>query len=140
MVICQISDYYFVRRGHYRVKDLYSTDRDGWYWYTSGINFRCVLRRWRFFPIYRFSIVATFATGRASQLNVSDVIPTSTGHMLHTSRASSSMLWALRAQVSSFLTFTPSFISAFLSSKKAQVCAPSSAHLTSFTSNLLYSS
>jgi nucleobase:cation symporter-1, NCS1 family len=35
-----ISDYYVVRRGHYRVKDLYSTDREGWYWYTSGINFR----------------------------------------------------------------------------------------------------
>lgn len=36
----QISDYWLIRRGHYRVKDLYTTDRDAWYWYTYGINFR----------------------------------------------------------------------------------------------------
>jgi len=35
-----ISDYWLIRRGHYRIKDLYSTRRDGWYWYTYGINFR----------------------------------------------------------------------------------------------------
>jgi len=35
-----ITDYWVIRRGHYRVKDLYSTRRDGWYWYTYGINFR----------------------------------------------------------------------------------------------------
>lgn len=39
----QISDYWIVRRGHYRVKDLYTTDRQAWYWYTYGINFRSVL-------------------------------------------------------------------------------------------------
>lgn len=37
----QISDYWLIRRGHYRVKDLYTTDRKAWYWYTYGINFRC---------------------------------------------------------------------------------------------------
>ncbi|TCD70712.1 hypothetical protein EIP91_002088 [Steccherinum ochraceum] len=35
-----ITDYWVIRKGHYRVKDLYSTRRDGWYWYTYGINFR----------------------------------------------------------------------------------------------------
>ncbi|KAF8870175.1 permease for cytosine/purines, uracil, thiamine, allantoin-domain-containing protein [Infundibulicybe gibba] len=29
-----------VMKGHYRVADLYDTKRDGWYWYTFGINFR----------------------------------------------------------------------------------------------------
>lgn len=37
-----ISEYWLIRRGHYRVKDLYSLDRKGWYWYTYGINFRWV--------------------------------------------------------------------------------------------------
>lgn len=35
-----IMEYWIIRRGHYRVKDLYSLDRKGWYWYTYGINFR----------------------------------------------------------------------------------------------------
>ncbi|TFY75658.1 hypothetical protein EWM64_g8354 [Hericium alpestre] len=35
-----ITDYYLIRRGRYRVGDLYSARRDGWYWYTAGINFR----------------------------------------------------------------------------------------------------
>ncbi|KAK7039483.1 permease for cytosine/purines, uracil, thiamine, allantoin-domain-containing protein [Favolaschia claudopus] len=35
-----ISEYYLIRKGHYRVADLYTTRRDGWYWYTYGINFR----------------------------------------------------------------------------------------------------
>ena len=35
-----IIDYYVIRRGHYRLSDLYTTERDGWYWYTYGINFR----------------------------------------------------------------------------------------------------
>jgi len=35
-----ITDYYVIRRGHYRLNDLYTTDRSGWYWYTYGINFR----------------------------------------------------------------------------------------------------
>lgn len=35
-----VVDYYVIRRGHYRVKDLYSTRRNGWYWYTYGVNFR----------------------------------------------------------------------------------------------------
>ncbi|KAJ3817700.1 permease for cytosine/purines, uracil, thiamine, allantoin-domain-containing protein [Lentinula raphanica] len=35
-----VTEYYFIRKGHYRMKDLYDTRRDGWYWYTYGINFR----------------------------------------------------------------------------------------------------
>lgn len=35
-----ITDYYVIRRGHYRVSDLYNARRDGWYWYTYGVNFR----------------------------------------------------------------------------------------------------
>ncbi|KAM6503521.1 Permease for cytosine/purines, uracil, thiamine, allantoin domain containing protein [Amanita muscaria] len=37
-----IADYYVVRKGHYRVADLYDSRKDGWYWYTYGINFRCI--------------------------------------------------------------------------------------------------
>lgn len=40
--IRQITDYYVIHKGHYNVKSLYHTDRSGWYWYTFGINFRCV--------------------------------------------------------------------------------------------------
>ncbi|RXW15888.1 hypothetical protein EST38_g9967 [Candolleomyces aberdarensis] len=35
-----IIEYYVIRRGHYRVADLYSASKDGWYYYTYGINFR----------------------------------------------------------------------------------------------------
>ncbi|KIK52903.1 hypothetical protein GYMLUDRAFT_77689 [Collybiopsis luxurians FD-317 M1] len=35
-----VTEYYFIRKGHYRVADLYDAKRDGWYWYTWGINFR----------------------------------------------------------------------------------------------------
>ncbi|KAF8299891.1 NCS1 nucleoside transporter family [Clavulina sp. PMI_390] len=35
-----VSDYWVVRRGHVRVTDLYTTRRDGWYWYNFGINWR----------------------------------------------------------------------------------------------------
>lgn len=35
-----IADYWIVRRGHYRVNDLYTLDQEGWYWYTAGINWR----------------------------------------------------------------------------------------------------
>jgi len=35
-----VTEYYVVRKGHYRVADLYSAKKDGWYWYTWGINFR----------------------------------------------------------------------------------------------------
>ncbi|KAI0716451.1 permease for cytosine/purines, uracil, thiamine, allantoin-domain-containing protein [Earliella scabrosa] len=35
-----ITDYYVIHKGHYNVKDLYRTRRDGWYYYTYGINFR----------------------------------------------------------------------------------------------------
>ncbi|KIJ61860.1 hypothetical protein HYDPIDRAFT_176834 [Hydnomerulius pinastri MD-312] len=34
------TEYWVIRKGHYRVGDLYTTQRDGWYWYTYGINFR----------------------------------------------------------------------------------------------------
>lgn len=35
-----ITDYWLVRRGHFRVNDLYSVEQGGWYWYTYGINWR----------------------------------------------------------------------------------------------------
>lgn len=35
-----ITDYWVIRRGHYRLSDLYTTERGGWYWYTYGINLR----------------------------------------------------------------------------------------------------
>ncbi|KAF8518708.1 permease for cytosine/purines, uracil, thiamine, allantoin-domain-containing protein [Hysterangium stoloniferum] len=35
-----ITEYWYIRRGHYRVRDLYHTRQDGWYWYSYGINFR----------------------------------------------------------------------------------------------------
>ena len=30
-----------IRRGHYNVADLYRAERDSWYYYTYGFNFRC---------------------------------------------------------------------------------------------------
>ncbi|KAG8743351.1 hypothetical protein FRC10_012155 [Ceratobasidium sp. 414] len=33
-----ITEYWLIRRGHYRISDLYHTKRNGWYWYTFGIN------------------------------------------------------------------------------------------------------
>jgi nucleobase:cation symporter-1, NCS1 family len=36
----QVTEYYFIRRGHYRVADLYDPHKDGWYWYTYGVNLR----------------------------------------------------------------------------------------------------
>lgn len=38
----QITDYYLIRKGHYRVADLYNARKDGWYSYTYGVNFRHV--------------------------------------------------------------------------------------------------
>ncbi|KAF8072325.1 permease for cytosine/purines, uracil, thiamine, allantoin-domain-containing protein [Lyophyllum atratum] len=35
-----ITEYYVIRRGTYRVADLYHANKDGWYWYTWGFNFR----------------------------------------------------------------------------------------------------
>lgn len=35
-----IADYWIVRRGHYRVADLYTLSRSGWYWYSWGVNWR----------------------------------------------------------------------------------------------------
>ncbi|KAK0482212.1 permease for cytosine/purines, uracil, thiamine, allantoin-domain-containing protein [Armillaria novae-zelandiae] len=35
-----ITEYYVVRKGHYRVSDLYHSGKDGWYYYTFGINLR----------------------------------------------------------------------------------------------------
>ncbi|KAF9513307.1 hypothetical protein BS47DRAFT_1344355 [Hydnum rufescens UP504] len=37
-----VTEYWLNRRGHVRVTDLYTTRRDGWYWYTWGFNFRRV--------------------------------------------------------------------------------------------------
>ncbi len=38
-----ICDYWLVRRGHYRLADLYTNKPDGWYSYTYGINWRAYL-------------------------------------------------------------------------------------------------
>ena len=35
-----IADYWIVRRGHYRINDLYTAKKEGWYYYTYGINWR----------------------------------------------------------------------------------------------------
>ncbi|EJF57376.1 hypothetical protein DICSQDRAFT_69652 [Dichomitus squalens LYAD-421 SS1] len=35
-----ITDYYVIHKGHYNVADLYHARKEGWYWYTFGINFR----------------------------------------------------------------------------------------------------
>ncbi|KIM47162.1 hypothetical protein M413DRAFT_422927 [Hebeloma cylindrosporum] len=35
-----ITEYYVIRRGHYNMEDLYDSRKDGWYYYTWGINFR----------------------------------------------------------------------------------------------------
>jgi cytosine/uracil/thiamine/allantoin permease len=41
--VIQITEYWLVRKGHYRVMDLYSDKKDGWYYYSFGVN-------WRFVP------------------------------------------------------------------------------------------
>jgi len=46
-----ICDYYLVRRGHYRIRDLYTTDRGGWYWYSYGVNWRAYLAYFSGFAI-----------------------------------------------------------------------------------------
>ena len=35
-----ITDYYVIHKGHYNVADLYHARKEGWYWYTYGVNFR----------------------------------------------------------------------------------------------------
>ncbi|KAJ3568259.1 hypothetical protein NP233_g5830 [Leucocoprinus birnbaumii] len=35
-----ITEYYVIRRGRYRIADLYNSDKTGWYYYTYGINLR----------------------------------------------------------------------------------------------------
>ncbi|KAI5887332.1 NCS1 nucleoside transporter family [Schizophyllum commune H4-8] len=35
-----VTEYYLIRRGHYNLADLYSNHKDGWYYYTYGVNFR----------------------------------------------------------------------------------------------------
>ncbi|KAN0131668.1 Permease for cytosine/purines, uracil, thiamine, allantoin domain containing protein [Lactarius tabidus] len=35
-----ITEYFLVRKGHYRIADLYSPRSDGWYYYTFGVNLR----------------------------------------------------------------------------------------------------
>ncbi|PCH35187.1 hypothetical protein WOLCODRAFT_107089 [Wolfiporia cocos MD-104 SS10] len=38
-----VTDYWLIHKGHYRVRDLYSADKTGWYQYTYGVNLRHVL-------------------------------------------------------------------------------------------------
>ncbi|KAK2462998.1 hypothetical protein APHAL10511_004985 [Amanita phalloides] len=35
-----ITEYYVIKKGHFRIADLYDSKKSGWYWYTYGINFR----------------------------------------------------------------------------------------------------
>ncbi|KAF8330117.1 permease for cytosine/purines, uracil, thiamine, allantoin-domain-containing protein [Amanita rubescens] len=35
-----VTEYYFIRKGHFHIADLYDTKKDGWYWYTYGVNLR----------------------------------------------------------------------------------------------------
>jgi hypothetical protein len=48
-------DYYFVRRGHFVVEELYSFDKRGRSWYTAGIN-------WRAYAAYILGIVPKCAS------------------------------------------------------------------------------
>jgi cytosine/uracil/thiamine/allantoin permease len=75
-----ITEYWIIRRGHYRVKDLYSLDRKGWYWYTYGVNFRLVH--------------LVFLIGRHP------LFSTRAGHTRHTLREFSSTLLGLLGLVS----------------------------------------
>ncbi|KAL1408890.1 uracil permease [Vanrija albida] len=54
-----VSDYWLVRRGHMRIRDLYSSNKDGWYYYTYGVN-------WRGYAAY----IAGFAINLPGFLNV----------------------------------------------------------------------
>lgn len=56
-----LADYWLVRRGHYRIADLYSLSKSGWYWYTWGIN-------WRAYVAY-FSGFAVNAPGFIHTIN-----------------------------------------------------------------------
>ncbi|KAL4079373.1 permease for cytosine/purines, uracil, thiamine, allantoin-domain-containing protein [Scleroderma citrinum] len=38
-----VTEYYVIRKGHYNVAHLYATNRDTWYWYTYGVNFRAYI-------------------------------------------------------------------------------------------------
>ncbi|KAJ3055233.1 hypothetical protein HK097_011116 [Rhizophlyctis rosea] len=40
---CMMTDYFIVRRGRLSVPDLYTFDKRGHYWYTAGINWRCIV-------------------------------------------------------------------------------------------------
>ncbi|KAI6116112.1 permease for cytosine/purines, uracil, thiamine, allantoin-domain-containing protein [Pisolithus sp. B1] len=35
-----VTEYYVIRKGHYKVADLYATGGSTWYWYTYGVNLR----------------------------------------------------------------------------------------------------
>ena len=40
LLVLQVTEYYLIRCGHYHLADLYSNHKDGWYYYTYGVNFR----------------------------------------------------------------------------------------------------
>lgn len=68
-----LADYYVIRRGHYRIADLFSLDKSGWYWYTLGLN-------WRAFLGYAVGFAIT-APGFAYLVNPSLDVPTGLVHV-----------------------------------------------------------
>ncbi|WFD36570.1 hypothetical protein MCUN1_003453 [Malassezia cuniculi] len=62
------ADYFLVRRGHYRITDLYSLSKEGWYWYTIGINWRAYVAYFAGFAINAPGFISTCSDGR---INVS---------------------------------------------------------------------
>lgn len=40
LTFSQVTDYYVIHKGHYRVRELYYTGKDGWYMYKFGFNLR----------------------------------------------------------------------------------------------------
>ena len=66
-----LCDYYLIRRGHFRVYDLYKAEKGTWYYYTAGINWRAYVAYFAgiainmpgflkaFIPSLNVSIVAT---------------------------------------------------------------------------------
>ena len=68
-----MADYFLVRRGHMNIADIYSLKKDGWYWYTLGIN-------WRAYAGY-FAGFAINAPGFISTVNTKVIVPVGLMHV-----------------------------------------------------------
>ena len=82
-----LADYWIIRRGHYRVADLYTTNKSGWYWYTFGVN-------WRAFVGYLCGF-ALNAPGFINTINANVKVPTSMQHVFNLSWVSGTGVSAL---------------------------------------------